>query len=390
LACFGSSIPGVFPKRRRARSDLKTVAIIVNYKSADLTLQAVQSVLESESLGPVQVVVVDNSEDENEAGKLRLNLPPSVTVFVNPENRGFGAACNQAFDHFQGEFVLLINPDARLLPGCLLRLQKTLSSAERVAAVGPQAFWDNKLTYFLPPAYPPALFILQPFFGAQGSQIGIYRLLSSFWRSRAIRVWRSEHPVRVNNLSGGHVLLKRAAVQKSGGFFDTRFFLYYEDTDLFFRLRKAGFILLMEPRAAAVHYYDQCDRENWEEKRLHMMRSNQAFLEKHNRGWRLRLNKALRGFKTSVQQKTNHVITPEFLAPFKLSVPDKWQRGWLFEWSPNPNFIPSVGHFGTGPSMNFTRTCWSMLTQGAYFGRLGSSNKFGGCSQAASWKVERE
>lgn len=369
---------------------MKTVAIIVNYKSADLTQRAVQSVLESESLGPVQVVVVDNSEDEDEAGKLRLNLPPSVTVLVNPENIGFGRACNQAFDHFSGEFVLLINPDARLLPGCLLRLQKTLSSAERVAAVGPQAFWDDGLSYFLPPAYPPSLFFLNPFLATLNPQGKVNRLLSSFWRSHAIKVWRSEQPIRVNSLSGGHVLLKREAIKRSGGFFDTRFFLYFEDTDLFFRLRKAGFILLMEPRAAAVHHYDQCDQENLEKKRFHMNVSYQIFLEKHNRRWRSNFNKALGLLRTPAQQNAKDMKKPDFLSPFRFVVPAKWHGGWLFEWSPNVNFIPSVGHFGSGSSLTFTKKYWSMLTKGQYFGRLGSSRKFGSCVQVASWRVERK
>ena len=319
-----------------------------------------------------------------------MNLPPSVTVLANPENIGFGRACNQAFDQFPGDFVLLINPDARLLPGCLSRLQETLSSDGNVAAVAPQAFWDDGLTYFLPPAHPPALFFLQPFLATCGPQAKINRLLSSFWRSHAIRVWRSKRPLRVNNLSGGHVLLKRAAIEKSGGFFDSRFFLYFEDTDLFFRLRKAGFILLLEPRGAAVHHYDQCDRENWEEKRSHMTISNQMFLEKHNRRWRSNLNKALGILETPVQGNAKELSTPEFLSPFRLEVPEKWHGGWLFEWSPNANFIPSVGHFGSGPSINFTEMCWSMLTQGQYFGRLGSSMKFGSCAQAASWRVVRE
>ena len=366
----------------------ETLAIIVNYKVADLTLRAVRSVIGSESRGPLNVVVVDNSEERIEAEKLYDRLPAGVKLIVTPKNIGFGRACNMAFERFSGEYVLLLNPDARLLPGCLIRLQKTLSSVEKVAAVAPQAFWDDGLTYFLPPGYPLTLFFFQPLLARWGPQAKINMLLSSLWRAHAIKVWRSKRPVRVNNLSGGHVLLKRAAIQKSGGFFDSRFFLYYEDTDLFLRLKRAGFILLMEPRGAVVHHYDQCDRENWEEKRSHMNRSNQIFLEKHNSGWRLCLNKALGSFKSPVQRKVNYLKRPELLSPFRLAVPEKWQRSWLFEWSPNPDFIPSVGHFGSGPSMNFTKACWSMLTQGEYFGRLGSSMKFGRCSQAASWRVE--
>ena len=97
----------------------KTLAIIINYKSAYLTLQAVQSVLNSSSLGPIHITVIDNSEDEEEEKRLKLGLPPAITLRVNAKNIGFGRACNQAFEQFPGEFILLINPDAKLLPGCL-------------------------------------------------------------------------------------------------------------------------------------------------------------------------------------------------------------------------------------------------------------------------------
>jgi hypothetical protein len=54
-------------------------------------------------------VVVDNSEQDNEAQKSRSELPPEVIFRVSPENMGFGHACNLAFKGFSGEGILLIN-----------------------------------------------------------------------------------------------------------------------------------------------------------------------------------------------------------------------------------------------------------------------------------------
>jgi len=253
---------------QRSPVNLKTVAIIVNYKSADLTFQAVQSVLESTSLGTVQVVVMDNSEDEDEAEKLRLNLPSNVVLLVNPKNMGFGAACNLAFEQFPEELILLINPDARLLPGCLLRLQKTLFYEKKRGAVSSHIFWDERLRFSLPSSYPVPLFEFQRFLDASwGLQTHIGRIVSAVWRYRSIKIWRSRKPVKVKNLSGGLVLLKSESVKKAGGLFDPRFFLYFEDTDLFLRLRKAGYTLVVEPRAKAIHHFDQCGRETLERKR---------------------------------------------------------------------------------------------------------------------------
>jgi len=366
---------------------LKTVAIIVNYKSADLTFQAVQSVFESASLGTVQVVVVDNSENEDEAEKLRLNLPSNVALLVNPKNMGFGSACNLAFEQFPEELILLINPDARLLPGCLLRLQKTLLSAENVGAVSPQIFWDERLSFSLPSSFPPPLFELQRLLDSWGQQTHIGRLVSAAWRYRSIKIWRSRKPVKVKNLSGGLVLLKRESVKKAGGLFDPRFFLYFEDTDLFVRLRKAGYTLVVEPRARAIHHFDQCGRESLERKRSFMLTSWLIFLEKHRNSWRTYLMNVMDHLKNPLQGNGHNPVAPDFTAPFSLKVPAHMQKGWLFEWSPNPNLLPSAGRFGKGPLMDFPEECWDMLAPGQYFGRLGKPVAFGKYSQLVSWVV---
>ncbi len=371
---------------QRLRSDLETLCIIINYKSAALTHRAIRSVLGSASLGPVKVVVVDNSGDSDEADMLGQGLPPQVSMLVSPENIGFGRACNLAFEQFEGENVLLINPDGRLLPGSLLRLQETLLSSKNIAAVSPQIFWDDRLKFYLPPAIPPFLFEFQSFFDTWGPQALVSRLLSAIWRYHSIKVWRSKKPVRVNNLSGGLVLLKRESVRKAGGLFDPRFFLYFEDTDLFIRLRKAGYTLVTEPRARAVHYYDQCGSREWEWKRSLMARSKEFFLEKY-KGGKHNLSKALCHFRSPLQPDIGGPRPPDFAFPFTLEIPGHLQGGWLFEWSPNPNFIPAVGNFGEGPCVDFSEIHWSMLSPGQYFGRLGSPVKFGKYPQMVTWMV---
>lgn len=368
---------------------MRTLAIIVNYESVDLTLQAVKSVLESESLGPVSVVVVDNSSDPDESHQLRSNLPSSVILRVNARNMGFGFACNQAFREFESDGILLINPDARLLPGCLKQLQKTLFFSRNIAAVSPQLFWDDEQTFYLPPPYPTALFEFRTLLATWGSEAWINRFISFLWRKRSIKLWRSKKPMEVSNLSGGLVLLARAAVEKAGGLFDPRFFLYFEDTDLFLRLRNNGFQLLIEPRAGAIHYYDQCGQSQWQEKRSLMEKSNALFLEKHEKDWKTSLKKALERFPrpTMGQKKFN---PPVYKKPFSLKVPPRFQKQWLFEWSPNPDLIPSAARFGAGPEMHFSETFWKLLSPGQYFGRLGGIKRLGTPFQQVSWIVHED
>ena len=158
-------------------TDLKTLAVIVNYKSWAFTLRAVESILASESLGPVTVAVVDNSALPEEAERLRTNLPPSVSLRVNDRNMGFGFACNQAFREFEGDGILLMNPDARLLPGCLKQLQETLFLDPNVAAVSPQVFWDDDQEFYLPLPYPISLYEFRSLLASRGSRSLVNRII---------------------------------------------------------------------------------------------------------------------------------------------------------------------------------------------------------------------
>jgi len=355
---------------------LKTVAFIVNYKSPGLALQAVKSVLDSASLGPVKVVVVDNSEDSDKAERLRQDLPPGVVLLVSPQNIGFGRACNLVFERFEGEQILLINPDARLLPGCLMRLQKTLSSSEKVGAVSPQIFWDDGLNFYLPPSIPLSLFEVQDVCDTWEPESPVSMFLSNIWRYHSIKIWRSRRPIRVKNLSGGLVLLKREAVLKTGSLFDPRFFLYFEDTDLFVRMRKAGYNLVIEPRARAVHYYDQCGSREWEWKRSLMAESKEILLEKHRKSWKSHVFRSMALLKPRTRRDGEPMLA-QLTSPFGLKVPGHLNKGWLFEISPNRSFIPSAARFGRGSVIDFPRDCWKMLAPGQYFCRTGGPTAFG-------------
>jgi len=357
-----------------SHNHLQTLAIIVNYHSAPLTLQAVDSVLDSETLGPLRVVVVDNSVDDREWEMLRLKLPPDVSLIPCSENMGFGRACNLAFEQFPAKAILLLNPDGRLLPGALSRLQETLFSHKEIGAVSPRIFWDSGLRFQLPPSLPPALFEFDAVLHTFGPGALFSRIIGFLWRRHAVRFWKSRTPFSVPNLSGGAVLLKSSAVKKAGGLFDPRFFLYFEDADLFIRLRKAGFSLLMDPRGAAVHHYDQCGKENLEKKRRYMEQSRQLFVQKHHKPWKSTLKRVeglLKGKTLSHNGVRRNQFSPDFEK--EIPVPSHLKAKWLFELSPNPNFVPAAGCFGTGARVDFPEECWDLLSPGRYFFRLGGT-----------------
>jgi len=351
---------------------LQTLAIIVNYHSAPLTLQAVDSVLTSSVVGTLRVVVVDNSVDDGDSEMLRRHLPAEVNLISSPRNSGFGRACNLAFEAFPADAVLLLNPDGRLLPGALAQLQETLFSREKIGAVSPRIFWDRGRRFQLPPSLPPTLFEFDFVLHAFGPRALFSRILGFLWRRHALQMWKTQEPLSVQNLSGGAVLLKSAALKKAGGLFDSRFFLYFEDADLFLRLKKSGFTLLMDPRAEAIHHYDQCGKENLQKKQIFMRQSHQLFTNKYHKPWKSRLKRLAPLFKAKWNFTDTFVTTQSMPDAVKqMSVSPSLQDKWLFELSPDANFIPAAGFLGSGPRVEFPEECWRLLSPGRYFFRLG-------------------
>jgi hypothetical protein len=365
------------------------VVIIVNYFASRLAARAVHSLMESRDAGNGEILdiwIVDNSESEHEAESLRHRLGHLCHIVVNRENLGFGEACNQVYRRVESPWVLLLNPDAYLAPGALTKMRRFLESDTRVGAVGPRVYWDEARKFLLPPSLVPSPW--QDFLGRPKGHVGGSITWSSSlrYRARARRYWQATKPLAQRNLSGGHVLLRRTAVEKAGGLFDPRFFLYYEDTDLFVRLRKAGYRLYALPDALATHAFSGCAPDRFEWKNANMARSHRQFLAKHYDGDRLRavLNRFGSADATGIWQPRIADLG-ELDSPPTFSVPPAWRKNWLMEWSPSPYFMPAAGCFGCGAEAAFPASAWPILLPGKSFLRLGPTERFWIRPRAWQW-----
>lgn len=231
--------------------------VIVNYRGAADTLQALAR------LAPWPhgtLWLVDNSACEADMAADTAALQeasvatPWLRLLTTGSNLGFGRACNLAFAESKAEFFLLLNPDARISTEDVLALAHTLSDQPRLGAVSPKIFWNEQHSFVLPAAFP---------------QTPGYQMAQALaTRSRALAQWAARRGVKkamhqmagskvfkVDFLAGSVLLLRRAAVLQAGGLFDPRYFMFYEDSDLSLRLRRAGFALAVAPNACAVHEY---------------------------------------------------------------------------------------------------------------------------------------
>lgn len=329
---------------------MSCVAILVNFHSSRLIIEAVRSLLGDPACAEIHVV--DNSVSDEEAECLRSQLPESVRLTVSQENLGFAGACNLVFANTQSDFVLLLNPDARLLPDALQRMLALAATSNEIGAVGPRVFWDDARLFQLPPTtFPSASGLILDRLSARFPVL--LRLHSQWFRYRSIRQWMASRPIRVGALSGGHVLVRRTAAVVAGGLFDPAFFMYWEDSDLMQRLRGAGFSLYLEPSAVCVHHY-----EHGPGKDALIGRGWPAYAAKHFSGrfWRAvdrffeRLGRAsdVRCDWPAVELADKDICIP---------LPEALHAAWLIEFSPSASFIPAMGRLGSGAVAEIPGIC---------------------------------
>lgn len=235
--------------------------VIVNFRGAADTLEALVR-LGHWSWGLVWVV--DNSAHEpdmaGESAALRqvCHGQSWLRLLVPPGNVGFGQACNLAFAQSSAEFFLLLNPDARVAVDSVMLLAHVLATQPEMAAVSPRIFWNSARSFVL-----PAPFAQTPWHSVT---LALATRLPRVTRWAALRNLRqaqmqmaSSAPFELAFLAGAVMLLRRSAVLAAGGLFDPDYFMFFEDSDLSQRLRRAGYKLAMVPAATAVHEYRHKD-----------------------------------------------------------------------------------------------------------------------------------
>ncbi len=352
---------------------------IVNYRSAADTLTAVAAVT------PWRhglIWVVDNSEDGAEATRLSDLLAgrPEVRLLVPERNLGFGGGCNLAFGQSTAEFFLLLNPDARIDERGIMALMAAMRLYPRFGGASPKTFWDADRRFLLPSAFPQTPQVLLAMTAALRAP-----RLAKWGAARYLRKMRSamaaDKPYSVPFLVGAVMMLRRTAVLAAGGLFDPDYFMFYEDTDLSLRLRRAGYRLGIAPMAEAVHEY----RHKSYKAEL-MMASRQTYFAKNHPGF-FRLTAQLarldRWQRPVLWSEWGEVLTDPVGAPTELH--ERLGGAGVVALSPSVMMMPALFRpVGEEPAQ-LSAQDWARLEPGTYMLAC-SGGKYGPALRWASFE----
>ncbi|MCX7855711.1 MAG: glycosyltransferase family 2 protein [Anaerolineae bacterium] len=181
-----------------------------------------------------EVVVVDNGSTDGSAALIRERMP-EAHLLVNETNRGFAAACNQGAAMARGEILIFLNQDTRAEPGWLEALLEPFQDSA-VGLTTPTILWMDD---------PERV-------QSCGQDVHYTGLVfaRNFGAARAALAGTS--PTDVAAVSGAAFAVRRAVWEDLGGFCET-FYMYYEETDLSWRARRAGYRCLHVPDSVVYH-----------------------------------------------------------------------------------------------------------------------------------------
>jgi len=243
-------------------------AVIVNYDGGDLLVGCVRSVLADSSAGPVEVVVVDNGSRDRSIDSLHASFP-DVRVVRAPGNVGYARAANLGIAASRAPVVAVLNVDLVVEAGAAKVLLDRLDREARLGAIGPRlrnpdgtVYPSSRTMPSIPVAIGHAIFGL---WNPENRYTARYRQLDA----------DPTVPRLVDVVSGAAIWLRRTALDDVGGW-DERYFMYLEDTDLCWRLRRAGWDVAYEPSAVVDH----------EQGVITARRPYRMLLEHHRSAWR--------------------------------------------------------------------------------------------------------
>jgi N-acetylglucosaminyl-diphospho-decaprenol L-rhamnosyltransferase len=236
-----------------------TLIIIVNYRTASLTIDALASLAPEIAGHPgSRCFVIDNGSADGSTEAItdavcRSGYGGWCQVEALPDNAGFSAGNNAALaladkQGFTPDLVWLLNPDTLLRPHALDALVAFMANHPNAGIVGGGTEHPDRTRQYCAFRFPTPLGEIEAAIG-----LGLARRLLG---RHVIAPPYSDHAVPIDWVSGASMMVRRETFDRVGRF-DERYFLYYEETDFCRRAADAGIACWHEPASRVVHLIGQ-------------------------------------------------------------------------------------------------------------------------------------
>ncbi|MGB9629360.1 MAG: glycosyltransferase family 2 protein [Thermodesulfobacteriota bacterium] len=245
--------------------------IIVNWNTKNYLLHCLESLFYTGEGFSKEVIVVDNGSQDGSVNELKKSFP-SVHLIENKSNLGFAKAVNLGLQQASGRYLLLLNPDTLIKDGSIEELFSFMEEHREVAVTGPQLLNGD---------------------GSKQNSIANFPSLTTELLNKNLLRWLFperypgkekdySNPIEVDSVIGACMMVRREAMEQVG-LLDEDYFLFLEETDWCYRMRKAGWKVYHVPQARVIHFQGKGAEKEKKRAKVEYYRSRYIFFKK-NRG----------------------------------------------------------------------------------------------------------
>ncbi|HYR91099.1 MAG TPA: glycosyltransferase family 2 protein [Terriglobia bacterium] len=239
---------------------MSSAVAIINWNSGSWLRMCIESLLATTTTA--EILIIDNASVDTSLESVE-GFRNRVNVVRNSVNRGFAAAINQAFQLTSTLYVLVLNPDIRVMPGAVPVLEDFMNAHPRGGAVG--GYVSGK---YLPRDFPTVGSLVRENLGFPGSS--------------TVTLPQQDEPFAVEQPAAAALMIRRDAWESIGGFDEQFYPAWYEDVDFCRRLTAAGWEIYFAPKAEFLHEGGYSARALGSENFLRAYYSNQLrYARKH-------------------------------------------------------------------------------------------------------------
>lgn len=217
---------------------MSSAVLVLTWNGGEAAMRCLEAVAALDP-PPARVLVVDNASSDGTAERVAARFP-ACALIRNPRNLGFAAGMNVGIRALLGldrppESIVLLNQDTLVDPGWLAAITAPLAEDARVAAVGCKIrYADGSIQH-------------------AGVRLDWPRAVVHHIGWREADRGQYDAPCDAEYLTAAAIALRATALAAVGPFDEGFWPAYFEDVDLCWRLRRAGYLLRYEPRATLVH-----------------------------------------------------------------------------------------------------------------------------------------
>lgn len=214
---------------------METALIILNYNTAEKTIEMVQSAIDN-NINKKFIIIVDNHSDNAQDKKLLEDYClGNIKLISTPKNLGYGGALNYAAKNLDTDFLCFCNSDMLFLENPFPELEKFYKKSPNTGCVGIQQIFPDL-----------------SFQRSYGRFLSFKEILSKIFYLNILTPKKISNIKKVEYVDGAFMFISSKKFKEINGF-DKKFFFYFEDMDLCKRLVDIGYLNFIYPYKKIIH-----------------------------------------------------------------------------------------------------------------------------------------